>query len=93
MIIVAFLFLNPTSIILSNETEKSQSQHTPEMRGYSYNLKQLLEKTERNLKEVDKKLKEEEIKRLNEEKEIQIRVHFEKGNQFYREGKFKRAKK
>jgi len=92
IIIGIFLLSCPSRFLFSEETESSQIQQTPEMKGYNYNLKELLKEVEQNLKEVDKKLKEEEVKKLNEQREVEIRKYFEKGNQLYKQGDLKGAK-
>ena len=50
-----------------------QLQEKPKIRGYTYNLKRLLEKTQENIKktdkEVDKEMKRAEIKKRNEARE------------------------
>ncbi len=76
----------------SNEN-KAQYQKVPEIKGYTYNIKRLLEKVEENLKKVDKEIKEKEILKRNQEREAKVRKHFKKGNALYKEGKLKQAKK
>jgi tetratricopeptide (TPR) repeat protein len=75
----------------SNE-EKVRYQTRPEIKGYTYNLKRLLEKIEENIKKVDEEIEKVEIRRRNEEREAKVREHFERGNTLYREGKLKEAK-
>ena len=91
LVTTLLLFFSFAAIVQAEETDNTRYK-APEMKGYTYNLKQLLEKTEQNLKEVDKKLKEEEVEKQNEERDAVIRKHFEEGNQLYQEGKFKEAK-
>ena len=62
-------------------------------KGYTYNLKQLMEQTEKNIEKVDEKLKEQEIEKENQKRETEAREHFEKGNTLYEGGKLKEAKK
>lgn len=61
-------------------------------RGYTYNLKQLIEQAEENIEKVDKQLEKREIRKRNEEREAKVREHFEKGNSLYKEGKLKEAR-
>jgi colicin import membrane protein len=60
---------------------------------YSLSLKQLIEEAEKNIKKVDKELKEQKIFRENRERETKVREYFEKGNLLYGEGKLEEAKK
>ncbi len=70
-----------------------QYRTTPEIKGYTYNIKQLLEEIEQNLQKVDDEIKEAEIRKRNEEREAKVIEYFERGNAFYKEGKLKEAKK
>lgn len=72
--------------------EKLQFQEKPAIKGYTYNLKRLLEQAQENVKKIDEEIKQAEIKKCNEEREAKVIEHFEKGNQLYQEGKLKEAK-
>jgi tetratricopeptide (TPR) repeat protein len=69
-----------------------QFKETPKLRGYTYNLKNLIEVAEKNIKKVDNEIMQVEIRKRNEEREALIVAYFERGNQLYKEGKLKEAK-
>ena len=69
-----------------------QAQENLKVRAYSLNLKQLIEESKRNIRKVDKELRERDIRNRNKEREKRARKHFEAGNAFYKEGKLKEAK-
>ena len=73
--------------------EKLQFQEKPAIKGYTYDLKRLLEQARENVKKIDEEIKQAEIKKRNEEREAKVREHFEKGNQLYQQVKLKEAKK
>ncbi len=76
-----------------DSSKKAQYRTTPEIKGYTYNIKRLLEQIEENLQRVDEEIKEAEIRKRNEEREAKVIEYFERGNAFYKEGKLKEAKK
>ena len=59
--------------------------------GYTVNLKELIKKSRDNIKEVNKKIHEQEVKRRNQLREEKARLYFEKANQLFEEGKFREA--
>jgi len=69
-----------------------QFKETPKLRGYTYNLKNLIDVAEKNIKKVDNEIMQVEIRKRNEEREALIVAYFERGNQLYKEGKLKEAK-
>jgi hypothetical protein len=71
---------------------RSQIQELPGVKGFTYNLKRLLEVVREHIKKIDEEIKDGEIRKRNEEREARIREHFEKGNQFYAQGQLKEAK-
>lgn len=60
---------------------------------YKFSLKDLVRRSEQNIKKIDGELKKEEIFRQNQEKEKIARDHFEKANALYEQGNLKEAKK
>lgn len=72
--------------------KKSQIQEISAVKGFTYNLKRLLEIVREHVRRIDEEIKEGETIKRNEEREARIREHFEKGNQFYADGKLKEAK-
>ncbi len=84
LVICLCLGLVCANFAFSAEADDSEYQYSPQMKGYTYNLKELLEKTEQSLKKVEEKIKQQE-------NETKIREHFERGNQLYKEGKLKEA--
>ena len=72
--------------------EAPRFQEKPAIKGYTYNLKRLLEQAQENVKKIDEEIKQAEIRKRNEERETKVIEHFEKGNQLYQEGKLKEAK-
>ena len=62
------------------------------MPSYAYNLKQLIKEAEKNIKKVDEDIRQAEILENNKKREIEVRDHFEHGNQLYSQGKPKEAK-
>ena len=82
--IIVFLLTSAISVF---------AQDIKAAKGYTYNLKQLMEQAEKNIKKVDENLKEKEIEKRNQQRESEAIGYFEKGNVFYKEGKLKDAKK
>ena len=82
--VFAFLLVCATSVF----AEESSAE-----KGYTYNLKKLMELAEKNIEMVDKALKEKEIEERNQKRATEARDYFEKGNALYKEGKLKEAKK
>ena len=76
-----------------DSSKEAQYRKTPEMKGYTYNIKRLLEEIEENLQKVDGEIEETEVRKRNEEREAKVLEHFERGNILYKEGKLKEAKK
>lgn len=66
--------------------EELQFQEKPKVKGYTYNLKRLLEQTEKNIQKVEEEIRQAEVRKRNEEREARAVEHFEKGNQLYQEG-------
>jgi len=93
------LFLLGNIVFAQGESQEKeppgmlQARQTPGIRGYTYNLKRLLEQMEENVRRVDSEIKEGEIRTRNEEKESRVLGHFEKGNALYKKGKLKEADK
>lgn len=97
ILILGIFFLFPDSCRAQGFLEKiwqkkSQIQEMPAVKGFTYNLKRLLEIVREHIRNIDEEIKEGEIRKRNEEREARIREHFEKGNQFYADGKLKEAK-
>jgi hypothetical protein len=69
-----------------------QIQEKPELRGYTCNLKRLLDQAKENIRKVDEEIKQSEIRKRNEAREAAIKEHFGKGNQLYRQKKLREAK-
>ncbi|MFA6282133.1 MAG: hypothetical protein WCY05_06515, partial [Candidatus Omnitrophota bacterium] len=91
--LIAAIFLSLQIFVFAQTPEdKSTYQQTPKIKGYTQNLKRLIEQAEENLKKVNKEIKDEEVRQRNQERETKVREHFEKGNQLYEEGKLKEAK-
>lgn len=60
--------------------------------GYTLNLEELLKKAEESLKKVEGEIEQQEIAERNIDREAKVRECFEKGNEFYKQGKLKEAK-
>lgn len=73
--------------------EDLQFQEKPDLRGYTYNLKRLLELAQENIRRVDEEIIQTEVRKRNEGREARIKESFEKGNQLYQGGKLREAKK
>jgi len=69
-----------------------QFKEKPKLRGYTYNLKDLIAMAERNIKKVDQEIVAEEVRKRNEAREAEILSYFMKGNQLYKQGRLKEAK-
>ncbi len=91
-IIILITVFIPASIY-AQEIEIKSEKVAEKLPSYPYNLKRLIREAERNLKKVNKQIKEKEALEKNREKEKVAREHFEKGNTFHKEGKLEEAKK
>jgi len=58
---------------------------------YNYSLKQLMDKAKENIRKAEKAIKDREVLKRNKEREEKARVHFEKANALYEEGKYEEA--
>lgn len=85
------VFAEPSQQVKAVE-DVFQFKETPKLRGYTYDLKSLIETAQRNIKKVDDEIMRQEIDKRNEEREAQVVSYFERGNQLYKEGKLKEAK-
>ena len=81
VLIVATSFVFSTLVFAQDKTK-----------GYTYDLKKLVEKAKENIKKLDEELAKNEQQKLVKQKEEQAREHFKKGQIFYDEGKLKEAK-
>jgi len=97
--IVLGLFLQLAGVVYAEPQQQVKAvedvfrfKETPKLRGYTYDLKSLIETAERNIKKVDDEIMRQEIDKRNEEREAQVISYFERGNQLYKEGKLKEAK-
>ncbi len=86
------VILNPAPAQEEEVVEKLQFQEKPKIKGYTYNLKRLLEQTEENIQKVKEEIEQAEIGKRNEEREAKAIEHFERGNALYKEGGLKEAK-
>lgn len=94
VLIFLFIFLLIPAFCFAQEIEEPEKEKieiSPEavekkMSSHAFNLKQLIKEAEKNIKKVDTQIR-------NQEREVTVRQHFEKGNQLYQEGKLKEAKK
>jgi len=78
------------SLVFAISVFADSSKHK---KGYTYDLEELSQKAEKNIKKVNKKLKEKKAEELNKKKELEAKEYFEKGNAFYEEDEFEEAKK
>ncbi|MDI6758253.1 MAG: hypothetical protein QMD94_01040 [Candidatus Omnitrophota bacterium] len=62
------------------------------MPSYNLSLKQIIEEAKKNIKKVDEKIREGEIFKRNQEREIKIRQYFDQGNLLFEQGKLKKAR-
>ena len=62
-------------------------------KGYTYDLKELVEKAKENIDKIDKELSQKRAEQLAKQKEEQAREHFQKGQALCEQGKLKEAKK
>lgn len=83
-------FITIAFLLISTIPAFSQEQRAE--KGYTYNLKQLIEQVKKNIKKADDELKKREIGKRNQQRENEAREYFEKGNALYEEGKLKEAK-
>jgi len=77
---------------LSFAEPESKGSVSPPDRGYTYNLKELIEKAKENIKKVDKELAQKAVEDRNMQKEAKAQEYFEKGNILYEQGKLQEAK-
>lgn len=85
----AVLFLINSISFAEPESKNSAS---PPDRGYTYNLKELIDKAKENIRKVDKELEQRAVEERNMQIEAKAQEHFEKGNILYGQGKLREAK-
>ncbi len=73
------------------DADKTQLRIKPEIKGYTYNLKRLLEQAQASINKVKEDIKRSEIEQRNEQREARVIEYFEIGNQLYAAGKLKEA--
>ncbi len=81
-----FIFLLTSAISVFAEEPRTK-------KGFTYNLKRLIDEAKKTVKKIDDELEKEEIEKRNRQREAMVKEHFEKGETLYREGKPKEAKK
>ncbi|MFH0771202.1 MAG: hypothetical protein V1933_01105 [Candidatus Omnitrophota bacterium] len=74
------------------EPESKGETSPPCAGGYTYNLKELIEKAKENIKKVDKELERKADEERSMQKEAMAQEHFGKGNILYEQGKLREAK-
>ena len=85
--------LEPESNEQRKYAQRVYFQHKPVIKGYTCNMKQLIEQTKKNLEKVNQKLEERECdRRDNEDREQEIREHIGIGNILYEGGRLKEAR-
>ena len=88
--ILAVLFLAGN---LSFAQQESGGAALPAGKGYTYNLQELIKRTNENIKKVDKELEKQALEERNMKKEGLAREHFEKGDTLYKKGKLLEAQR
>jgi tetratricopeptide (TPR) repeat protein len=61
------------------------------MPSYGLSLKEIIEEAKKNIKKVEERMREQEIFKRNQEREIKIRQYFKQGNLLFEQGKLKEA--
>jgi len=60
---------------------------------YSYSIKELIEKVEKNIKKADKEIRDKKLREKNLDRELAIRKHYVEGMYLYKHGKLEEARK
>lgn len=72
---------------------ESVKKMVPKVKGYTYNLEQLVRQIKENINKVDQEIRDVDLRQQYfQEKENEIRDYFEKGNALYEEGQLREAK-